>query len=76
MNIERAILEDLNLVHPRMLSVKTLRSDMQLSLGEMSLSDLNRHLAILEHKGQVVVINGEDVSRCKITAAGQARLAE
>lgn len=76
MNPERAILEDLNLVHPRMLAESVLRSDMQIQLGAMSLTDLRKHLAALEAKEQIVVINGEDATRIKITAAGQARLAE
>lgn len=76
MNIERAILEGLKLVHPRMLTETTLRSDMQIQLGEMSLTDLRRHLVILEVKGQVIIIATEDVTRIKITAAGLARLAE
>lgn len=76
MNPERAILENLNLVHPRMLSESVLRSDMQIQLGAMSLTDLRKHLAALEAKGQVVIVTGEDVTRIKITAAGIARLAE
>lgn len=76
MNPQRAILEGLSLVHPRMLAESVLRSDMQLTLGSMSLADLRRHLAALESKGQVVVIAGEDVTRIKITATGLARLAE
>lgn len=76
MNPERAILENLNLVHPRMLTESVLRSDMQLQLGAMSLTDLRKHLTALESKGQVVIVTGEDVTRVKITADGQARIAE
>lgn len=76
MNPERVILEGLQLVHPRMLTESVLRSDMQLQLGAMSLTDLRKHLSTLEAKGQVVIVKGEDATRIKITSDGIARLSE
>jgi hypothetical protein len=76
MTIERAILEALNLVHPRMLTEGTLLGDVRMDLPETSKSELKLKIRILEGKDQIVVIPGEDVTRIKITAAGQARLLE
>lgn len=76
MNIERLILEDLNLVHPRMLTTTVLRSDLRVNGTNLSATDLDGHLARLEAKGQITIVTGEDSTRVKITAAGIARLAE
>jgi len=76
MNPERIILERLSLSHPHMTAEAVLRSELN-SLGyHLSLTDLRRHLANLELKGQALVINTEDYSHLKITAAGLARIAE
>lgn len=76
MNIERLILEDLNLVHPRMLTTTVLSSDLRVNGTALSETDLSGHLQRLEAKGQITVVTGEDSTRVKITAAGIARLAE
>ncbi len=76
MNLERLILEKLNLVHPRMLSKNVLWSDCRLEDPKISLSDIENTLNKLEAKSQVTVVNGEDATRIKITTDGIARLLE
>ncbi len=76
MNLERLILEKLNLVHPRMLSKNVLWSDCRLEDTTISLSDVQNALNKLESKSQVTVVNGEDATRIKITTDGIARLSE
>ena len=76
MNLERLILEKLNLVHPRMLSKNVLWSDCRLEESTISLSDVQNALNKLESKSQVTVVNGEDATRIKITPDGIARLSE
>ena len=76
MNLERLILEKLNLVHPRMLSKNVLWSDCRFEDSTISLSDVQNALNKLESKSQVTVVNGEDATRIKITTDGIARLSE
>lgn len=76
MNLERLILEKLSLVHPRMLRMQTLHSDMRMDLPDISLTDLKRHVSNLEGKTQVIVLNNDDGTRVKISTDGLARLAE
>lgn len=76
MNIERIILESLNLVHPRMLTESVLLSDLRVEDVKLSLTDLRGHLLRLEQKDQVTIVTGEDSTRIKITSQGIARLAE
>lgn len=76
MNLERLILDKLNLVHPRMLSEHTLWSDVRLEESGTSLTDLRNAVRKLEGKSQVVVVTGEDITRIKITTDGIARLSE
>ena len=75
MNIQRTILQCLNNVAPRMLTLGTLWSEVRMDC-ECSHSKFKAELDRLEMKGQVVVIDGEDRSKAKITQAGEARLAE
>lgn len=76
MNPERLILERLSLSHPRMTSEEVLRSELTNLAVKMSRTDLAKHLAALEAKGQAIVITTEDYTRIKITAEGLARIAE
>lgn len=76
MNLERNILDKLNLVHPRMLSENVLLNDARMDDRGISLTDLRQAVDKLESKGQLVRVTGEDVTRIKITTDGKARLAE
>jgi hypothetical protein len=76
MNIERLILEDLHLSHPRMLTERVLLSDLSNAGVPVSMTDLRGHLRKLEEKSQVIVVTSEDATRIKITSDGIARLAE
>jgi hypothetical protein len=75
-NLERNILDKLNLVHPRMLTENVLLNDVRMDERSVSLTDLRQAVDILETKGQLVRITGEDTTRLKITTDGKARLAE
>lgn len=76
MTTERNILDKLNLVHPRSLTENVLFNDARMDEPRLSLTDLRNAVTILESKSQVVVVNGEDATRIKITLDGKARLAE
>lgn len=79
MNLERTILTALERVHPCMLPELTLLADVNLMTAEQSvtLTPLRKSLAALEAKGQLVSVPSEDRGTLyKISAAGQARLAE
>lgn len=76
MNLERNILDKLNLVHPRMLTENVLLNDVRMDARDTSLTDLRQATEKLEIKGQVVRVTGEDATRIKITTDGKARLAE
>jgi ABC-type cobalamin transport system ATPase subunit len=76
MNLERIILNALDLVHPRMMPTGTLWSEVRLDADEASYTEFQAALTHLERKGQVVVITGEDRNKAKITDAGRARLLE
>jgi hypothetical protein len=76
MKLERAILNCLDLVHPRMMATGTLWSEVRMDEEETSYTEFQAALTRLEKKAQVVVINGEDRNKAKITDAGRARLLE
>lgn len=76
MNLERNILDKLNLVHPRMLTENVLLNDVRMDERSVSLTDLRQAVDTLETKDQLVRITGEDTTRIKITTDGKARLAE
>lgn len=76
MNLERNILDKLNLVHPCMLSENVLLHDVRHDERATSLTDLRQAVDKLEGKGQLIRITGEDATRIKITTDGIARLAE
>lgn len=76
MNAERTILNSLNLVHPRMMAVGTLWSEVRMDAEGLTYSEFKAALSTLEQKGQVVCVSGEDRNKAKITDAGRARLLE
>lgn len=76
MNPERMILNSLDLVHPRLMAVGTLWSEVRLAGDALTFTEFNAALRKLEEKGQVLVITGEDRNKAKITDAGRARLLE
>lgn len=78
MNIERSILIVLDRVHPYVLPELTILSDLNLMLAEpVTLTPLRKAIASLEAKRQLVSVPSEDRGTLfKITATGQARLAE
>ena len=76
MNLERTILEQLNLDgSERMIRENVLIQEVRSGSG-MTLSDIRLALQALERKEQVIIVSGEDHTRIKITAAGRARLLE
>lgn len=78
MNLELLILESLENVHPLMMPERTLRSDVNLRMTTPpTQSEFDRALRSLDGKRHVVLVPHEDRGlMAKITAAGQARLAE
>jgi phosphoglycolate phosphatase-like HAD superfamily hydrolase len=76
MNTQRRILENLNRVHPRLMAVGTLWSEVFMDEETETFTGFKKALRELEEKGQVAVITGEDRHKVKITQDGQARLAE
>ena len=76
MNLERHILEKLDLVHPRSLTETVLWSDLRIDDSSITLTDTRSALQKLEIKNQVAIAKGEDTTRIKITSDGKLRLAE
>jgi len=76
MNLQRTILRNLDQRAGGMCPTGTLWSDVMLDETGTSYSEFKRALTQLEEKGQVVVVNGEDRNKAKITDAGRARLLE
>jgi hypothetical protein len=76
MNQELTILKALLEVHPRMDGVGRLWSVCRMEDETMTYTAFTRALIALETKQQIVVVQGEDRRRAKITDAGIARLAE
>lgn len=76
MSLQRTILKNLE-QHPNgMRPTGTLWSDVMLDEPGTSYSEFKRALTALEEKGQLVVVNGEDRNKAKITDLGRARLME
>lgn len=73
---ERTILRILDNQKPRLMTIGTLWSETHLEDDRTSYSGFKSALTSLEIKGQVTVVTGEDRDKAKITAAGEARLAE
>jgi len=76
MNPELTILRCLQPNYPRGLRENVLRNELPNYGPGQSLSDLRRHCATLESKGQLTITTGEDYTLVKITPDGLARLAE
>lgn len=76
MNLELTILKSLSLVHPRLMTVGTLWSEVRLDQDSATYTEFKAALTSLEEKGQAIVVIGEDRHKAKITDAGRARLLE
>jgi hypothetical protein len=76
MSIERTILRNLEERAGGMLPVGTLWADVMIDEPGVSYTEFSKGLLNLEVKGQVVIVNGEDRRKAKITDAGRARLLE
>lgn len=76
MNIQRVILEILRKRHPSLQPVNTLWSDTLLDEPKANYTAFKTALTELEQLGQVIVIEGSDRTKAKITDEGLARLAE
>lgn len=76
MNLQRTILKNLDQRTGGICPTGTLWSDVMLDEPGTSYSEFKRALTALEEKSQVVVINGEDRTKAKITDAGKLRLLE
>lgn len=76
MSLQRTILRNLEQRPNGMAPVGTLWADCMLDEPGISYSEFNKALLDLEQKEQIVVVNGEDRRKAKITDAGRARLME
>jgi hypothetical protein len=76
MNPQLTILSILRAAHPRMMPCGPMWAEVRMDSPMVTYTDFTKALNELEVKGQVVVIQGEDKRRAKITDAGLARLAE
>lgn len=76
MNIQRTILRNLDNRANGICPTGTLWSDVLLDEPGTSYSAFQRAMTDLEVKGQVVIVEGEDRRKAKITDAGRARLME
>lgn len=74
--MEIPILTALETAHPRMLKRTVLQADVTLAVDDFTKTAFDRHLVVLEQKGQIRIQAGEDVQRVAITADGLNRLAE
>lgn len=76
MNHELEILKVLASAHPRKLKKTVLTAEVQLACDGLSATTVERKLVALEHKGQIRIYEGEDVTRLAITTDGLDRVAE
>ena len=78
MNLQIAILQSLEAVHPIQRTTKLVKSDVHLTqVTPPTLSDVKRALNKLESKGHVIGVSNEDTgTKWKVTDAGIARLVE
>ena len=74
--MQRTILRNLDRYHLGMMPVTTLFADCQLDLPGTTYTDFRSACSDLEFKGQILLIQGEDRFKAKITDAGRARLLE
>lgn len=76
MSLQRTILRNLDQRPNGMCPVGTLWADCMLDEPGISYSEFTKAITDLEMKGQIVVVEGEDRRKAKITDAGRARLLE
>ena len=76
MNPQLTILTILKAAHPRMMPCGQMWAEVRMQCETMTYTEYTTALNDLEVKGQIVVIQGEDKRRAKITDSGLARLAE
>lgn len=76
MNLELEILKQLEAAHPRKLKKRVLYAELELELSDLTRTEFERKLKVLEGKGQVRIYVGEDVTRLVITTDGLDRLAD
>jgi hypothetical protein len=76
MNLELTILRNLKARHPGLMTTVTLWAEVSLDEQKANYTGFKAALGELEVKGQVLVIQGEDREKAKITDAGIARLLE
>ncbi len=74
--MELTILTTLESAHPRLLKRTVLQAEVSLVTDRFTKTAFDRHLVVLEQKGQIRIQAGEDVERVSITADGLNRLAE
>ncbi len=74
--MELTILASLETAHPRLLKRAVLQAEVSLVTDRFTKTAFDRHLVVLEQKGQIRIHGGEDVERVSITADGLNRLAE
>jgi hypothetical protein len=75
MNLELAILTELESAHPRMLKRSVLEAELRLQTEDFTLTTFERALVALEKKGQIRLYPGEDITRVAITDEGLNRVA-
>lgn len=75
-SLERTMLRNLEQRPNGMCPTGTLWSDVVLDEPGISYSAFRRALLNLEMKNQIVIVQGEDRNKAKITDAGRARLME
>lgn len=76
MNAQLTILSILRAAHPRMMPCGPMWSEVRMDSPSITYSAYTTALNELETKLQIVIVQGEDKRRAKITDAGLARLAE
>lgn len=76
MNLEIAILKELEAAHPRQLKRRVLDAELSLSAQGATKTAIDRAVRVLESKGQLRVFAGEDVTRVVITDDGLNRIAD
>jgi DNA-binding MarR family transcriptional regulator len=76
MNPQLTILSILRDAHPRMMPCGPMWAEVRMQRETMTYTEYTTSLNSLEEKGQIVIVQGEDKRRAKITDAGIARLAE
>lgn len=76
MNLERTILTNLDQGHEGTVTKPVLWSEVSLDAGDCSYSEFSKALTDLEMSGDIVVLNGRDRIKVRITDNGRLRLME